>query len=249
MHDGSLDCCGTCWFNSIFLKKERKKDNVKVGICTIRDFVIYNPFGMYCINHPNYNQNKIEVPLGSVFVNDGYGKPQRRKILYDPIDNETIRLWLLDFLDKIPNESQLYQTNIEEEVIKQLSVFKEKRAIMGLLRIINLNIESVKQEKKVILNKAILIGISINAIMQISDGEQLDKVEKFISKGIENYDAQKYNEKNDYFAAIRYHLIHGLRYCKGKKVMKLLKKAQTDPHREVRIITTAMLKKGKDNMY
>jgi len=248
MHDGSLDCCATCWFNSILLENNEKKENVTVGICTIRGFTILNPFGVYCINHPGYNLNKIEAPLGPVYVNDGFGKSQIRKILYDPIDNETIRLWLLDFLDRIPNESQLNQTNIEEEVIKQLSVFKEKRATKGLLKIINHDIESVKQEKKVILNKVILIGLSINALMQISDGEQLDNVEKFISKGIENYNAQKYSEKNDYFVCIRYHFIRGLRYFNGEKVMKLLNKAQKDPHREVRNIATEMLKRRKDYM-
>ena len=144
MPNGGSYCCGTCWFND--------KNNgvagyaaIKKGesvICTIRDVEIVDPFWTYCANHPHHNKNKVNLPLGPVYISDNY--PYSRKMWLAPPDTENIRLKLLELLDSISADPQsIYpsSTDIEEEIIKQLLAFKEKCSIEGLLRIIHLYID------------------------------------------------------------------------------------------------------------
>jgi len=249
MHDGSLDCCGTCQFNSN-LQKE-KEETATFVFCTIRNFKIYNGFTLFCANHPSYNSNMINVPIGPVFTNSGYGKSQERKFLFDSPDNEKVRTSLVKILNEISLDYEFHkfsETLINEELIKQLSLFKEKRAIEGLLKIVAINLDMITDFK--VQNRAImLIGLAIDALMWISDGEQLPNVEKFTSIGLENCtNNEGYDQKQDRLANIRYFTVSTLKYCNSNKATELLIKAQSDPNTDVRGLVLEILKeKVKSN--
>jgi len=245
MHDGSLDCCGTCWFNSSNTDQKEIKDGQISVACTIRNFLIHNGFTLFCANHPSYNSNMINVPIGPVFTNSGYGKTKERKFLFDSPDNETIRTALVKVLNEISVDYKFHkfsETLVNEELIKQLSLFKEKRAIEGLLKIIAINLDIITDFK--VQNRAImLIGLAIDALMYITDGEQLPNIEKFMSIGLENYTNTKdYSQKYDRLANIRYFTVNTLRYCNSNKATELLIKAQTDPNTNVRGLVLDILK-------
>ena len=248
MHDGSLDCCGTCWFNSN-LQKE-KEEIATFVFCTIRNFKIHNGFTLFCANHPSYNSNMINVPVGPVFTNSGYDKHQERKFLFDSPDNEKIRTTLVEVLNEISEGYEFHkfsETLVNEELIKQLSLFKEKRAIEGLLKLVNIDIESIVDLS--IQNRAIiLVGLAIDALMYISDGEQLPNIEKFISKGLENYpNKEDYDQKQDRLANIRYFTVSTLRYCNSNKAIELLIKAQGDSSTFVRELVLEILTEKFEN--
>lgn len=250
MPNGGSDCCGTCWFNSQNKGEPGYQGSEKKGavICTIRDLEIPDPFWTYCANHPHHNQNKIDLPLGPVYVNDGY--PYSRKVWVNPPDNENIRLKLLELLEKISSEPEYKYpsaTDLEEEVIKQLTALKEKRAVDGLKRIIKLDIEDYRNQKNFIIrNKAIIVGQAIEALLEISYGEFLEDVEKFINYGIEANSTADYDQENDNFAAIRYHLVRGLKHSESEKAKDLLKIALNDPHNEVKAFANEILNKKNE---
>jgi len=245
MPNGGSDCCGTCWFNSKNNGEQGYQGSEKEGvaICTIRNLEIPDPFWTYCANHPHHNQNKIDLPLGPVYINDGY--PYSRKVWVNPPDNEEIRMKLLELLDKISNQPEFKypsETDLEEEIIKQLTALKEKRAIAGLKRIINLDIEDYRNQKNFIIrNKSIIVGQAIESLLEITDGELIDEVEKFINYGIEANFKDNYDQENDNFAAIRYHLVRGLKHCENPKAKELLMTALKDPHNEVKAFANEIL--------
>lgn len=245
MPNGGSDCCGTCWFNSKnnmesgnnALQKEGKVN------CIIRNVEINNPFWTYCANHPHHNIEKIDLPLGPIYINDGY--PYSRKLWINAPDNENIRLKLLELLNSIssmPQNKYPSETDIEEEVIKQLTALKEKRAINGLLKIIHFDIENYgTQMSFLVRNKVIIVGQAIEALLEITEGQYIEEVKSFISKGIEYIDTNNYDEKEDKFAAIRYHLVRGLRYTNNPIAIGLLKSALKDPHKEVKAFAYEIL--------
>ena len=244
MPNGGSDCCGTCWFNSKNKGKSgyNSSKSKKVVNCIIRDIEIPDPFYTYCANHPHHNRAKIDLPLGPVFIAESDGlMSYSRKIWLNSPDNEKIRLKLLDFLEHIYNDvEQRYpsETSIEEEVINQIMTFSERRAIPGLLKIINMDIEKYrfwdksKLELKMIKNKAIIVGMAIEALLKISGDEYLSDVENFINKGLDDI-GDTYDMRYDNFAIIRYHLVRGLRYVNNDKAIKLLNIAKDDFHYEV----------------
>lgn len=250
MPNGGSDCCGTCWFNSKNNGEQGYQGSEKEGfaMCTIRNLEIPDPFWTYCANHPHHNQNKIDLPLGPVYINDGY--PYSRKVWVNPPDNEEIRMKLLELLDKISNQPEFKypsETDLEEEIIKQLTAFKEKRAIEGLKRIINLDIEDYRSQKNFIIrNKSIIVGQAIESLLEITNGEFIDEVEKFINYGIEANSKDNYDQENDNFAAIRYHLVRGLKHCENSKANELLMTALNDPHNEVKAFANEILNKKNE---
>jgi hypothetical protein len=163
----------------------------------------------------------------------------------NPPDNEEIRLKLLELLEKISNEPEFKypsETDLEEEIIKQLTSLKENRAIEGLKRIINLDIAEYRNQKNFIIrNKSIIVGQAIEALLEITNGESIYEVEKFINYGIETNSSDNYQQENDNFAAIRYHLVRGLKHCENTKAKELLITALKDPHNEVKAFANEIL--------
>jgi hypothetical protein len=168
----------------------------------------------------------------------------------NPPDNEEIRLKLLELLEKIPNEPEFKypsETDLEEEIIKQHTSLNEKRAIEGLKRIINLDIKEYRSQKNFIIrNKSIIVGQAVEALLEITNGELLDEVENFINYGIETNSSDNYEQENDNFAAIRYHLVRGLKHCKNAKAKELLMTALEDPHNEVKAFANEIFNKKNE---
>ena len=245
MPNGGSDCCGTCWFNSKNEGEPGYHGSEKAGvvICTIRNLEIPDPFWTYCANHPHHNKNKIELPLGPVYVGDDY--PYSRKVWVGPPDTEQIRLKLLELLDKITNDAEYKypsETDLEEEVIKQLTALKEERAVDGLRRIIQFDVEAYRDMNNFLVrNKAIVVGQAIEALLEITNGAYLEEVQGFINYGIEKGATMDYNPEKDNFAAIRYHLVRGLRYAESEQAEALLRQALQDPHHEVKAFAYEVL--------
>jgi tetratricopeptide (TPR) repeat protein len=260
MPNGGSDCCGTCWFNKNNNGKPGYHGSKKVSVarCTIRDIDIPNPFWTYCANHPHHTREKINLPLGPVYVAelmDGFAS-YARKVWLNPPDNEKTRLKLLELLDSISGDiEQKYpsQTNLEEEIISQLMTLEEKRAVPGLLKITKLNIEKYrywdkdKVELIMIKNKAITVGQAIEALLKISGEKYLHEVSKFIYKGLDNSN-ERYDMRLDNFAIIRYHLVRGLQYVNNNESIELLKIAKNDLHDEVRKFAKEILNKKLPEM-
>lgn len=240
MPNGGSDCCGTCWFNS---KNEDEpgsySSNKEVLVkCTIRDIEIPDPFWTYCANHPHHNVDKIVLPLGPVYVTDDY--PYSRKVWIKPPDNETIRQKLLEILDGIDvslKKTYPSSTDLYEEVIKQVVELKEKRALPMLLRIAQLDISDLKYIPLLSRNILITIGQAIEALLEISEGQNLSDVKTFIQIGI----SDSYDQETDRFSVIRYHLVRGLQYCPQAEADDLLKIGTHDPHSEVKAFAVEIL--------
>ena len=247
MPNGGSDCCGTCWFNSKNDEKEGPPAVKKEGVakCIIRNLEIPNPFWTYCVNHPYHNPGKIALPLGPVYICDTY--PYYRKMWMLPPDTEEIRQKLLDVLDKI-NEYEAGEyvgINIDAEAIHQMRILKDKRALPKLLRIAKLDISKYKKEKRPAIcsrNKAIVVGLAIEALFDISGGSYLNQVAHFIDFGIDT-SAEDYNKEEDEFRYIRYHLIRGLEYCDDPKADNLLRKGLDDPDDVIGAFAQEILKK------
>lgn len=241
MPNGGSDCCGTCWFNNANDGQAgmARQPNTKDVVCTIRNLEIPQPFWTYCINHPHHNYEKIDVPIGPVYINDGY--PYSRKLWMQPPDTPEVREKLLGLLDKIDEQTaKVYPLpmNFDHEIIKQLQFFKEMRAIESLLRIAqyDMSLHEVKLPPMV-ENKPVIVGQAIEALLEISNGDYLDKVSMYIQLGVHD----DYNKDKDGYAPIRYHLVRGLKYCPQPEAEKLLRLALQDPHSEVKAFAQEIL--------
>jgi len=244
MPNGGSDCCGTCWFNSNNEGEAGdhgawKESTVK---CVIRNIEIPNPFWTYCINHPHHNINKVEVPLGPVYVTAGY--PYSREVWKAPLSNRKVRQDLLDLLNDMSpeaTEGDRAVCEIDEEIIKHLRALKEIRALPLLLKIINSYISDNDSTQTITKDKAIIIGQAIEALLHISKGEYLKDVKQFIQAGT----GDDYNQDTDNFSIVRYHLIRGLKYCPQPDADALLEMGTRDPHSEVQAFAIGILKRRK----
>lgn len=242
MPNGGSDCCGTCWFNSNNEGKTGSHGAIKETIarCVIRDIEIPKPFWTYCANHPHHNKQKISVAIGPIYINDGY--PYSRKLWKKAPDNEAVRLKLLKLLDEMNMEqiqTYLTETDFEVELIKQLQDCKEKRAIPGLINFLKLDLSNYRVTPPLLIrNKAIIAGIAIEALLVISEGDQLDAVKHFIMLGLNGLDLDTYDYNKDNFAIIRYHLVRGMRHVKKELAREILETAMRDPHPEIKTFAT-----------
>ena len=243
MPNGGSDCCGTCWFNSKNDGQPGYHGAEKPGKvrCIIRDIEPENPFYTYCANHPHHNKQRIEVPLGPVFINED------REIWLLPQKSEEITIKLLDLLNSITNEVQKRYpspTDLEEVIIDQLMELKEERAIPGLLTVGKMDIRVFQEYNEddhfIIRNKAIIVGKAIEALLYISDGTYLTEVDYLIDVGLEKFVHQPYDQHKDNFSVIRYHLVSGLQYCPYTKIEELLETASHDPNESVRNLAIGM---------
>jgi len=257
MPNGGSDCCGTCWFNSNYKEKITKEGKIakrKKGVpksitkCLLRDIEISNPFWTYCANHPKHTYpDKIEIPIGPVYINDGY--PYSRKIWLKPTDNENVRVKLIDILSKFTNklnEKYPVPLNIEIETILQLVSYKEERAIEQLLRIANIDVKTYREKPHGMYNnKVVTVGLAAEGILKICKCKYLNKIEHLIKIGLDNYNPANYKEAKDNIGIIRYHFVRGLEFCDSAKSVELLKIAQNDPHSEIRAFANEILNKKK----
>ena len=67
INDGN-DCCGTCPFNGVNKGKLIPADKKEKFFCEIRDFVIQDPYGTYCNNHPIRNPLWLRTPRGPIWT-------------------------------------------------------------------------------------------------------------------------------------------------------------------------------------
>lgn len=239
MPNGGSDCCGTCWFNSENNggQPESVDDFVtdrKVR-CTIRGINIQDPFGTYCANHPNHHSGKIKIPIGPVYITEGY--PYPRKVWLKSPDDEQIRLKLLEILNDI-NLNYIIRyfspTSPVKIVMQQLAEFKEKRAIPKLIEIIQFNKDKlIDSETSKIDDKSYIIGRAIHTLLEIDGDRYLNDVKHFIDFGLKDF-KNKYNEDEDKVSAVRYHLIKGLQHCKQEVAFSLLLKSRQDPNASIR---------------
>ena len=154
---------------------------------------------------------------------------------------------MLELLDKITNDAEYKypsETDLEEEVIKQLTALKEQRAVDGLRRIIRFDVEAYRDLTNFLVrNKAIVVGQAIEALLEITNGAYLEEVQGFINYGIEEGATMDYDPEKDKFAAIRYHLVRGLRYAESEQAKALLVRALQDPHHEVKVFAHEVLQR------
>ena len=145
MPNGGSDCCGTCWFNQKNKGEagysHAKKD--EPDFCLIRDISIDCAFWTYCANHPHHNREKIEVPIGQVYVcaEDSY----RRVVSVESPDTEVVRQELIKLAEEIreqPREEYPAGLYFDESVVTQLGKFREIRARDAIERIAAFNPKS-----------------------------------------------------------------------------------------------------------
>lgn len=229
MPNGGSDCCGTCWFNGKNEGKAGYHAMEKEGevICEIRGLKIENPFWTYCANHPHHNPTKINIPIGAVYVCDSSTSHKREVWIVSP-DTEEIRLNLLNLLSGISEEildEYPSPTKLNYEVIIQLGLFKENKAIEGLKRVLEFNVGG----SQFALDKHFTVGYALEALAKISFDEALPFIEKFIIYGLN----ELANDGKDKYAVLRYHAVKSLQHFPINKVRPFISLAETDPNLEI----------------
>ena len=250
MPNGGSDCCGTCWFNEANDGEAgfRKNDPEGTQRCVIRQFEIENAFWTYCANHPHHNPDRIKTPIGPVYIAGSY--PYVRTVLHDSVDNEDVRISLLGLLqeiDETPAEEYPSATKFDEEIIKQLMSFREKRAVEHLRRIAAFDPESSPAGDNPFRRTRVLtVALAIEALATIENDLALDQLEKSIGIGLPHDDLANYDESEDKLAPIRYHAVLGLKHCTTAAARSLLERATTDPHSEIRAFAVEFLGRSTD---
>lgn len=247
MPNGGSDCCGTCWFNSTNdgepgYPKSKSEDPPS---CTIRGFQVENPFWTYCANHPHHNPDRVEVPIGPVYVADQY--PYSRTVLRESVDTEEVRVALLGLLKEIretPVDEYPTPTKFDEEIIKQLMSFREPRASEQLRRIAGFDpLAAPVGDNPFKRSRIITVALAVEALAVIEKDAALDKLEPAIGRGQSAELIADYDSSKDDMAPIRYHAVLGLQHCGTKRAKELLEKATHDPHPEVSAFATEVLTK------
>jgi hypothetical protein len=199
----------------------------------IRTFEIENAFWTYCANHPHHNPERIETPIGPVYVAGSY--PYARTVLHESIDTEDVRLSLLGLLERItetPSAEYPSPTKFDEGIIKQLMSFREERATKQLRRIAAFNPESSPAgDNPFRRNRVLTVALAI---------------ENAITFGLPPNNLASYEESDDKFAPIRYHAVLGLKHCKSAAAKSLLERATSDPHSEIRAFAGEIIRRLTD---
>jgi hypothetical protein len=172
MPNGGSDCCGTCWFN------EKNKgeagyghaDDPEPNFCVIRQLKIEDPFYTYCANHPHRSPDKLETPVGPVYVGDSYGN---REVWKQCPDTESVRLVLLELVSHIsaqPTEEYPIGIYRDEVIIWQLGELKETRALRHLRRIADFD-PRAKSAGPFGRTRASTVRAAVEAIRKIQDSQ------------------------------------------------------------------------------
>jgi hypothetical protein len=243
MPNGGSDCCGTCWFNSANEGNPGyQKPDADVQVrCVIRDVDIEVPFWTYCANHPHHNPERIDLPIGSIYVDSGEGFPYQRKTLLESPDSEDIRVKLLELLrsiEEMPREEYPTSTKLDETVILQLGLFRERRAIDDLRRMLSFDpFASPAGDNPLGRNRISTIARAIESLAHILHDDALPEIERCLKLGL---DAAKqlseYNFADDRLATIRYWAVKSLESCSSSRIQELLVLAQDDPNPDVAAI-------------
>ncbi|MFK7921359.1 MAG: HEAT repeat domain-containing protein [Bacteroidia bacterium] len=244
MSNGGSDCCGTCWFNTRNLHQGDDEGELAAN-CSIRNIEISKPFWTYCANHPHHNPDRVEVPVGPVYINDG-SYPNTRTVWLHPPDSPELRDRLVKVLEKIPEvppPEYPFGKPFVEEVIHQLIAFHEKRAIPGLLYILSFDpLTSSEDQSPFKTTRIGTVALAVEALAAIGGAASLAGWKHFVTIGrTDIHGEDDYYAGKDKLAVIRYHAVRGLRFCEGEEAMDLLKLALQDPHEEVRVFAEEAL--------
>lgn len=242
MPNGGSDCCGTCWFNS---KNEGKAGYHTIGkegevVCEIRKIKIEDPFWTYCANHPHHNVEKISIPIGAVYIcKENF--PYEREVWVISPDTEEIRLMLLDLLNKMPEQPiSEYPTPTKQdyEVIIQLGLFKENRAIEGLKRVFEFSVDELSGFKNVFVwDRRFTVAYALESLAKISFNEALPFIKSFLTYGLDN----KVTDEENKYAMLRYYAVKSLEYSSTKEIKQLLHLAEMDPNLEISALAKQIL--------
>lgn len=252
MPNGGSDCCGTCWFNRAnegqpgFPKKTERPP----AYCEIRDVAIANPFWTYCANHPHHNPDRVEVPVGPIFVCDDY--PYTRRPLVECPDTETVRVRLLELLRDMPETPRREyptETKFDHQVIAQLMAFREVRAVDELRRVVRFNPLAASEpgDGPFVVTRAVTVGQALEALAVLVGEGALEELRNGLRCGLEAARAQpEYQPRADKLAPVRYHAVRGLAHCPSREATALLQAALQDPHPEIVAFAKEFLDRRSD---
>ena len=246
MPNGGSDCCGTCWFTGVNkgvagYPDRSKLDNARF-FCEIRGIEIDRPFWTYCANHPHHNRDRVEVPVGPVFVcEDGFS---RHKWLPGP-DTAAVRAKLVEFLNAIPEQPTTEYpspTSFYEQVIAQLVQLDERTAIPGLRRVAAFD-PFACPPGNFHRFRAVLVGHAIEALAHLAGDAALADLQRCLRCGHDAVqpDSRQDDADADPAAVVRYHAVRGLRFCGSQEATQMLSDAAQDPHPDVAAFAKGML--------
>ena len=236
MPNGGADCCGTCWFNSNFNEeKGHIEDNPDAEVrCILRDLSIEDPFWTYCSNHPAQMPDRIETPIGPVYIDAGEF-PYNRKVWVESPDTEEIRETLLEILESTheqPRPAYMVPSRVDETIIYQLMQFREERAVPILKRICEF--DPFIRDYYGFRDRRITIAYALKALAAIIGDEALPDLERGLRFGLDTTETlDDYNAEEDRLATVRYYCVQGLEYCSPSAVTSLLQQASNDPNERV----------------
>lgn len=157
---------------------------------------------------------------------------------------------LLELIGEIvetPTAEYPSPTKFDEEIIKQLMSFREKRATKHLRRIAAFDPKSSPaSDNPFKRNRILTVALAIEALAAIEQDEALDQLKRAIDYGIMSSNTDDYSESNDEMAPIRYHAVLGLKHCSTADAKMLLEHATNDPHSEIRAFAGEILANKND---
>jgi hypothetical protein len=149
MPNGGSDCCGTCCFNE---KNQGRAsyahaDDPGRDYCAIRALNVGDTpsgaFYTYCANHPHHNPDRIDIPIGPVYV--GVADPPRSSIIgarrepWQPAPDSTkVRRKVIALAEHLSLDLQPeypFGASLRLAVIEQLAAWGDTTALPALRRI------------------------------------------------------------------------------------------------------------------
>jgi len=241
MPNGGSDCCGTCWFNSDLSEEDVPIEDLPHSQikCLLRDLIIENPYWTYCSNHPAQISNKIEIPIGPVYIVDpDSGFSYRRKVWVESPDTKAIREALLEMLGSIqeqPRSAYMVPSRIEEAIIYQLMQFREKRAVPILRRICQFS--PFVKDSYGFRDRVITIAYAFEGLAGIIGDEALPDLEQGVTFGLDKVDGSEKDteviKERARLATIRYFSVRGVQHCSPNVARVILQQAFNDPDEKV----------------
>ena len=245
MPNGGPDNCGTCCFNSTHEGEVGYIETDAEVRCVIRDVPIVNPMWTYCANHHYPNADRVDVPVGPVYVDAGE-YPYRREVWLESPDSEAIRATLLDLLGNIgqgPKREKPDWGRFDAAVIDQIGEFCEPRAEHLLRRLIDAaplgwSIVDPEPDRDRLTRGAHAIA----ALARITGDAALPEIERGLDAGLPvDQGADPSKPSHDPFAVVRYFSVQALACCSPHSASLLLERATDDPDGEVAALARTLL--------